>query len=62
MNKKICKYCKEKDVLVEYLGKVPESGNKLFSSECASCGYDYIYSINSKTHEYMRTGNLKNAK
>lgn len=58
MKDKLCKYCKEKAVEVEYLGKVPESGAKLFSSTCASCGYDFIYSFNPNTKEYIRTGNL----
>lgn len=59
MKEKKCKYCrKEKAVDVEYLGKVSENGNKLFSSICKFCNYEYIYIINPTTKEYIRTGNL----
>ena len=58
MKDKLCKYCKNKSVTVEYLGKSPKTGNKLFSSICSGCGYEYIFMINPETNAYIRTGNI----
>lgn len=55
---KECKFCGNNTLLVEYLGKNPETGNRLFSVSCLTGCTDYVYSFNSKTRKYMRTGNL----
>ena len=59
-NKKLkeCKFCKNKTLEVEFLGKNPDTGAKLFSVICIVGCTDYIYSFNPITKEYMRTGNL----
>ena len=59
-NKKLkeCKYCKNKTLLVEFLGKNPDTSAKLFSVRCLNGCTDYIYSFNPNTKEYIRTGNL----
>lgn len=55
---KECKFCKNKTLLVEFLGKNPDTKAKLFSVTCKNGCTDYIYSFNPKTREYLRTGNL----
>ena len=55
---KICKYCKNKTLEVDYLGTNPDDGSKLFSVTCLTGCTDYIYSYNPTTKKYMRTGNL----
>ena len=55
---KLCKFCKNESLEVEYLGTNPDDGTKLFSVECLMGCTDYIYSFNPTTKKYMRTGNL----
>lgn len=55
---KVCKFCKNKTLFVEFLGKNPNTGAKLFSVKCLTGCTDYIYSFNNETKEYLRTGNL----
>lgn len=55
---KVCKFCKDKTLEVEFLGKNPDTGAKLFSVVCGNGCTDYIYSFNPDTREYLRTGNL----
>ena len=55
---KECKHCGNNTLLVEFLGKNPLTGNRLFSVSCLTGCTDYVYSFNPKTREYMRTGNL----
>lgn len=59
-NKKLkeCKFCKNKSLEIEFLGRNPDTGAKLFSVVCQKGCTDYIYSFNPETREYMRSGNL----
>lgn len=59
---KECKFCGNNTLLVEFLGKNPVTGNRLFSVICLCGCTDYVYSFNPKNKEYMRTGNLNNLK
>ena len=55
---KMCKYCKNETLDVDYLGTNPDDGSKLFSVICLTGCTDYVYSYNPTTKKYMRTGNL----
>lgn len=55
---KECKFCGNKTLLVDFLGKNPVTGNKLFSVECLTGCTDYVYSYNVETKEYNRTINM----
>lgn len=57
---KECKFCRNNTLLVEFLGFNPKTGNRLFSVVCIVGCTNYVYSFNSKTKKYMRTGNLDN--
>ena len=55
---KECKFCKNNTLLIEFLGRNPVTGNRLFSVTCLTGCTDYVYSYNVKSKEYNRTINL----
>jgi len=54
---KFCNECKTRSRKITFIGK--DGNNKIFTSICKKCGYDYMFVINKKLNKVWKTENLK---
>ena len=53
---KFCNECKKQKRKISYIGKT--GNDKIFSSLCLNCGYDFMYIVNKKLKKVYKTGDL----